>query len=129
MIKELFEKREGLIRENRRQYKEYERIKSITLDGISNFNNEQVKIREIFFTAQERLNGYKLEVKYIDHLINFLDQFKKKLGESIHKGESYIKTLQKPQEFKSYNVDIPKPIYTSTIDLDKKIQELFNKSK
>jgi len=56
-------------------------------------------------------------------VINFLDQFKKKLG------ESYIKTLQKPQEFKTYNVDIPKPIYTSTTDLDKKIQELFNKSK
>jgi len=127
MIKELFEERNNIIKENREIYNEYEKIKSITLDGISNFNNDQVKIREIFFVAQEKLKGYKLEVKYIDHLINFLEQFKKKLVESIDKGESYIKTLQKPQEFKMYNLDIPKPKYESVSSIDNKINEIISK--
>ena len=127
IVTELFWKRAEILERNREIFKENEKIKKATFDGILEYNEEQIKNFDLYNKAKDKLELYKKEVQSIDGLIEYLNKKRIKLVEAIDKNELYIKNLKKPQEFKSFCVDIPSPKFESVKDIETKILENLNK--
>lgn len=126
-IEDLMKQRSETLETNRIIYREYEALKKTTLDGILEYNEEQTKKREVHSKATEKLNIYNREIAAIDHVIKTLDGFRVKIVKSVSASQSYINSLQKPFEYKSFMVEIPKPSYQSVANIEKQILNILNK--